>query len=117
MDLRRKISILVLLVGLILLGMSLAQGELPDYTTLKSSGVITAVLLVVVTAFHHYGWRCPGLSLLTTTPNLRGTWRFTNARVASVSNSNLSHQAQLTSGYVVIRQSETHIAARILWDG
>lgn len=117
MELGRKISILVFLTGGILLGLSLAHGELPNISALTSSGVITAVLTGIVTAFHHYGWRCPGLCLLTATPNLRGTWRFEKAQVISVSDSNLSHQRHLTSGYVVIQQSENKIAASVFWDG
>lgn len=117
MALRTKIFILVVLVGVLLLGLSVIKQESPDWRGLFSAGLIAAIVNALLVAFNHYGWRCPGLSFAATSPNLRGTWRFESARVFSMHGDKPKLQAHLVSGFVVIKQSDTHIGVTILWDG
>jgi len=114
--LRTKVFILVVLVGVLTLGISFVRGEIPNTTALFSAGLIAGVINVLLVAFNHYGWRIPGLRFVATSPNIRGTWIFRDPRVIQLAGEP-SIREDLPGGFLVIRQSDTHIRVTMLWDG
>jgi hypothetical protein len=116
METKTKVFVLVVLVGILTVAISLTRGDRPDITTLASAGLIAAVINGCLSMFNHYGWRLPLISMASTTPNIRGTWRFTAPRVTLLSEPPQARKG-LPGGYLVIRQSRTHIRVAVLWDG
>lgn len=108
---KTKVSLLVAMVGLVYAVLSFAHGSGFDLSVLQWTTKIATVIWTFTLLFLHYGWRFRPFSWLAASPDLRGTWRFTNAEIVD-----LDDRAKTTTdGYLVVRQSETDIDVRVLW--
>jgi hypothetical protein len=117
---RTKIMIVVVLAGVFALVISVVEGAPPDTGVLLSAGLITTGIYALYQAFNHYGWRLLPFSLLASSPNERGTWRFISQHVVDLGNASEEPPAireGLDGGYLVTHQSDSHIRVKVLWNG
>src|SRR2546427_256101 len=92
---------LVVLAGLFSAGLSIWEGNVPEWTLLRNPGAVVAGLGVVVFLFDRWLWRFPVKVWrdLVSTPDIRGTW-IADAKIVHLD----PLRSDSSKGYMVIKQ-------------
>ncbi|SEL08344.1 hypothetical protein SAMN05216262_105167 [Colwellia chukchiensis] len=112
---KTKVLLFVILVGVLTAVISYFKSGEWNLFTLLQAGLIATVLNIIVLLYDHYGWRMLLLKYAATSPNIRGTWKFEEPRIFSLSK--LCKYEHLNGGFLIVKQSDSHILVNILWDG